>query len=227
MVKNIENTTVYNRLISDENIYLAIYSLDSYIFNKELLSIDDKKLLNQLRDKFDESKIRDVIDDVRDVLKELVLDKNRFIKAMVYFKPKKYDKDKKKMIFRPLHTTSIIYQIASVSILNMFVYESNDGNDELTLSNISRLIPENFYGNRVSTRPEVLFKPWKTQYKIYSQKANDLFKNYHETHEYNFEIDLDLKNFFPSVSIHMIYNQVLHLLPVNLSEEEKTVYKIS
>lgn len=76
MVKNIENTTVYKRLISDENIYLAIYSLDSYIFNKELLSIDDKKLLNQLRDKFDESKIRDVIYDVRAVLKELVLDKN-------------------------------------------------------------------------------------------------------------------------------------------------------
>lgn len=226
MVKNIENTTVYNRLISDENIYLAIYSLDSYIFNKELLSIDDKKLLNQLRDKFDESKIRDVIYDVRAVLKELVLDKNRFIEAMVYFKPKKYDKDNRKMIFRPLHTTSIIYQIASVSILNMFVYEPNDGDDELTLSNISRLIPENFYGNRVSTRPEVLFKPWKTQYKTYSQKANDLFKNYHETHEYNFEVDLDLKNFFPSVSIPMVYNQVLHLLPVNLSEEEEIVYKI-
>ena len=226
MMKDIKNTAVYNRLTSDENIYLAIYSLDSYIFNKELLSAQDKKLFNLLRDKFNERKIGDIIDKVREILDELVSNENKFIEAKVYFKPKKYDKDAGKMIFRPLHTTSILYQIASVSILNMFIYEPNNGDEELTLSNISRLIPENFYGNRVSTRPEVLFKPWKTQYRDYSQKANGLFKSYHETHEYNFEVDLDLKNFFPSVSIPMVYNQILRLLPANLTEEEKRIYKI-
>lgn len=163
---------------------------------------------------------------MREILNELVSDENKFIEAEVYFKPKKYDKDAGKMIFRPLHTTSILYQIASVSILNMFIYEPNNGDEELTLSNISRLIPENFYGNRVSTRPEVLFKPWKTQYRDYSQKANDLFKSYHETHEYNFEVDLDLEKIFPSVSIPMVYNQILRLLPANLTEEEKRIYKI-
>ena len=36
MKKEIEKTNTYKRLVSDENIYLAIYSLESYIFNKEL-----------------------------------------------------------------------------------------------------------------------------------------------------------------------------------------------
>lgn len=49
---------LYDILMSDENIYLAIYSLESYIFNKELLNGKNRKLLNELRDKFNESVIK-------------------------------------------------------------------------------------------------------------------------------------------------------------------------
>ena len=56
MKKNkFENTKLYKRLMSDKNIYLSIYSLESYIFNKELLKDEDKVLMNKLRDKFNES----------------------------------------------------------------------------------------------------------------------------------------------------------------------------
>ena len=225
MEKEIEKTNTYKRLVSDENIYLAIYSLESYIFNKELLSDGDKELLNQLRDKFNEKLIGSVTKQVKKVLRKLATDENSFIEASVYFKPKKYNEKDEKIEFRPLHTTRIVQQIAAVSILNLFIYEPYEKNGKLVLSNISRLIPENFYGNRVSTRPEVLFKPWKTQYKKYTQIANDLFKTYHETREYNYEVDLDLEDFFPSVNIRRVYRQILDLLPVTIQGEERNAYK--
>lgn len=225
MKKNkFENTKLYKRLMSDKNIYLSIYSLESYIFNKELLKDEDKVLMNKLRDKFNESFISEIIEEVRSCLKQLVLNSDYFIEAEVYFNPKKYEDGKVK--FRPLHTSSIINQIVLVSMLNMFIYEFNDGNEKLELSNISRLIPSNFYGNRVSTRPEVLFKPWKTQYKLYTEKANELFKTYHTTREYKYEVDLDLENFFPSVHPQMLYNLILSLIPITINEMELELYKI-
>ena len=97
MKKEIEKTNTYNRLVSDENIYLAIYSLESYIFNKELLEEKDKKLLNQLRDKFNEELIGEVTEQVKAVLRKLATDENSFIEASVYFKPKKYKLNYKKI----------------------------------------------------------------------------------------------------------------------------------
>lgn len=219
-----ENTELYKRLMSDSNIYLSIYSLDSYIFNKELLSDEDKLLMDKLKDKFNETFINQIIEMVRNCLEKLVLEQDFFIEAEVYFNPKKYEDGK--VEFRPLHISNIISQIALVSMLNMFIYEFNDGDEKLALSNISRLIPSNFYGNRVSTRPEILFKSWKNQYKIYIQKANELFKKYHTTREYRYEVDLDLENFFPSVHPQMLYNLILSLIPIIINEKELDLYRI-
>lgn len=223
-VKKFENTSVFKVLMSDSNIYLSIYSLDSYIFNKELLSKEDKIKLEKLKDKFDEEELLKLIGEVRECLIDLILKSDIFIKAKVFFNPKKLDDGK--IEFRPLHTTDLVSQIALVSMLNMFIYELNTDGKPLVLSNISRLIPSNFYGNRVSTKPEELFKPWKKQYKDYTQKANELFENYHNTHEYKYEVDLDLKNFFPSVNPQMLYNYILSLLPVTINDVELELYKI-
>ena len=78
------------------------------------------------------------------------------------------------MEFRPLHSTGLITQIAIVSMLHLFVYEipeEEEGDPKLRLSNLSRLIPSDFYGNRVSVKPEYLFKPWKQQYQKYKMKT--------------------------------------------------------
>lgn len=235
---DLQNTKLYEKLISKENIFLSIYSLDSYVFNKELLD-DDKELINddkallsdndellmiKLNDKFDELYIDKVIKEVQICLEKLVIDSNYFVEAKVFFNPKKYQD--KKVIFRPIHVSKIISQIALVSIMNMFIYELNDRNEKITLSNISRLIPSNFYGNRVSIRPEILFKPWKTQYKTYTKKANELFETFHTTREYKYEIDLDLENFFPSVDPEMLYNLMLSLIPVTIDKKELDLYKV-
>lgn len=224
MQNKFKNTELYKRLVSDKNIYLSIFSVDSFLFNKELLSTEDKKMLENLKDKFNDLYIMQAIRDVRECIEKLVLDSEYFIEAKVFLNPKKLED--KKVIFRPLHTSDVISQIALVSMLNMFIYEFNDGNEKLTLSNLSRLIPNNFYGNRVSVKPEVLFKPWKKQYKLYTQKSNELFKNYYLTNEYKYEVDLDLENFFPSVHPQLIYNLILSLLPITINELELELYKI-
>lgn len=63
----------------------------------------------------------------------------------------------------------------------------------MRLSNLSRLIPSDFYGNRVSVKPEYLFKPWKQQYQKYNQNSNDALMKYHTSLEYKYEVTLDLK----------------------------------
>lgn len=218
---------MYDVLISDENIYLAIYSIDSYIFDKEILEYSDYVKLNKLRDKFDEQYIQKFIRKVRKRLKELINDSNTYIKAKVYFNPKRYEKlnGQDTIVFRPIHIASLTELVAIVSMLNMFIYEVPYGDKEITLSNLSRLIPNNFYGNRVSTCPESLFKPWKTQYRKYTQKANEKFRKYYETKQYQCEVDLDLVDFFPSVNPKFLYQYILSFLPVTICDKNLELYK--
>jgi len=240
----VKKTPLYNRLISDENIYMAIYSVESYINNSELLDDVDLKILNRLRDKYDEKYISEIINKVKRNIDKLLNDSNFFMKVNVYFKPKKYESDKNEVEFRPLHITNIINYITIVSMLNLLIYEKkaicSECNinkecykkekygkcNKIVLSSLSRLIPSNFLGNRVSVNPETLYKPWAKQYKKYTAKSNELFAKYHINQEYRYEVDLDIKNFFPSINPEMIFNYVLDKLPVVFNENELNLIKI-
>lgn len=46
--------TYRDYLLSDENIYHAIYSMESYVFDYNLLDIGDKIRYHRLKDKFSE-----------------------------------------------------------------------------------------------------------------------------------------------------------------------------
>ena len=140
-------------LLSDINIYLAIYSLNSYIFEYNLLKPEDRQLYHQLQDKFDERLVSKVSEDVKKRIKQLLDDPDEFIQARVYFKPKKLVDGK--LEFRPLHTTDLITQIAIVSMLHLFIYEipeEGEKSPKLRLSNLSRLIPSDFRNSRVRPR---------------------------------------------------------------------------
>jgi hypothetical protein len=212
-----------DRVLSDENIYLAIYSVNSYIFNKELLSEDDKKDLILLNDKFNQSYIIKWIKKIRNRISELLENDCKYLEVDVYFNPKKYNKDSG-IEFRPLHSAKLIEQITSVAMLNVLVYEVDD-KKKLSMSNLSRLIPHNFYGNKISESPEILYKPWTEQYKMYTSLANDLFAEYNKSHEYKFEVNLDLKNFFPSINTIALYQYVCNKMPVNYIEEDEKIFK--
>lgn len=224
--EEIEKTKCGRFLLSDENIYLSIYSLNSYVFEYNLLNIEDRILYHRLQDKFDARLINGVITRVREQIIELI-DKDKYIEAKVYFKPKKLSENGE-LEFRPLHSTGLITQIAIVSMLHLFVYEipeEEEGDPKLRLSNLSRLIPSDFYGNRVSVKPEYLFKPWKQQYQKYNQNSNDALMKYHTSLEYKYEVTLDLENFFPTINPIIIYHYVINHLPAYLNDEEREMMK--
>ena len=224
--EQIEETEYGRYLLSDENIYLSIYSLNSYIFEYNLLSTKDRVLYHRLQDKFDGVYIDRVIQWVRKRIMELLMEDN-YIEAKVSFKPKKLSEDGK-VEFRPLHTTDLVTQIAIVSMLHLVIYEiplEGEKNPKLELSNLSRLIPSDFYGNRVSVQPEYLFKPWKQQYQKYNQNSNDALKKYHTSLEYKYEVTLDLKNFFPTINPIIVYYYIIGHLPAHLTDKEMSLMK--
>lgn len=214
-----------NHLLSEQNIYHAVYSLRSYIFDFELLEEDDKIKYYRLQDKFDEAYIKEIINQVRERIVDLLEIDDCFIESKVYFRPKKLDDEKNEVVYRPLHTTDIISQIAIVAMLHLLVYEIADENKKLCLSNVSRLLPGNFYGNRVSLDPEVLFKPWKPQYQAYTQNANEALKKYNSSLEYKYEVSLDLENFFPTIDPMLVYQLIVERLPVNIANSDSELLK--
>ena len=131
-------------LLSDENIYLAIYAVRSYVFDPKLLDSDDKKLLNDLMDPFDEETIFEVITDVKGIIKHILDEEDYLFKTQVYFKPKEYQNGE--CIYRPIHTAKLDQLIAMVAIMHPLIYEiaTRDEEWKLNLSNYSRLIPKNF-----------------------------------------------------------------------------------
>lgn len=213
----------YKRLVADSNIFLALYSVNSYICNRELLIKDDRNSLNRLKDIFDKENIDGWIEKIENRLEGLI-NGDDYLKAKVFFKPKKFENNK--AIFRPIHHSSLLDQITAVAMLNILIYNFDDKN-KVEKSNLSRLIPHNFYGNRVAYDVEHLFVPWEVQYKKYTKITNENYRRFHENSRYKWEVDLDLKDFFPSVNPSTLYNYVADKLPANLHEDEKnTLLKI-
>ncbi|MEG1244379.1 MAG: hypothetical protein RSD17_06050, partial [Oscillospiraceae bacterium] len=214
------------RLISDENIFLSIHLVGSYIQNKELLSPEERKELYSLKDVFNSSKINETIINVRSKLKKILDDENEYFETKVFFKPKKID-DKGNNVFRPLHTASLIEQIAMIAMLQVLVYDLDTKTGKLVPSELSRLLPSNFYGNRISFDGMHLFKPWQEQYQEYTAKANDILHTCSDTSEYKYEVSLDLENFFPSINPQVLFLFITKHLPLKFEKnEEKTLHMI-
>lgn len=221
-------------ILSKQNIYLAIHEVDSYVFDPLLLEYKDKKTLAKLADPYDEKIINKTIKQVIETLQNVLDDDNYLFETQVFFKPKDYDEEKGGEVYRPIHTAKLVDLIAMVALLHPLIYEIPDEKTwKLNLSNYSRLIPNNFYGNRVSKKPEQLFKKWNKQYKKYTQKANEYFKTFHESGEYKYELKLDLEKFFPSINPQFLYAIFEESIPVtlcdsdNIEDFKKIIYKLT
>ncbi len=210
------------RLLSEKNIFQAIYTVDSYIQNKDLLDKEDAELLEKLKDVFNCTIISDTVKRIRDRLRLIIDDDSEHFTTTVYFKPKKY-KDGYD-VFRPLHTAKLIDQIAITAMLQILVFEVNE-NSELVPSELSRLIPSNFYGNRISYDGQELFKPWQSQYQQYTAKANDILYSAEQDQRYLYEVTLDLENFFPSINPQLLYNYIMEKIPL-LWKDDKIISTI-
>ncbi|MDK0979660.1 hypothetical protein QTH16_10880 [Clostridium perfringens] len=211
-----DNNKLFDFITSDQNIYTAIYSLKSYVFEKGLLSDCDIELFTKLQDKYNFELISEVINKCKKKLNN-ILNEDKFFNIQVYFKMKKYENEK--IIYRPIHTTDLITQICIVSLLNIIVFDDSKGKREL--SDVSELFPSNFYGNIPSTDVKNIFFDWHDKYKEYSQKIIDSYNKYEKTGEYKYEVCLDLENFFPSINPNVIYNILLNKLSVVFKDDIK------
>jgi hypothetical protein len=214
-------SNLFNKLISKRNIYKAIYSLESYIFDKELLDDKSIKRYQKLADKYNEIEINKIISDCKKELTKIMHDDNAFFEIQIYFKPKKIEDSKE--VFRPLHTTDLVTHICLVSMLNLIMFDDSD--DTRKLSDICKLIPSNFYGNIPSTDVHSIFKHWSSQYGDYSTQIISANKEYNENKKYKQEVNLDLKGFFPSIDPAFIYSFIWKHTSPFFDEEDKKILK--
>ena len=107
----------------------------------------DRMLLHSLTDIYNEDNISTVIQDVQNQILKLIKRDDEFFRINVFFKPKGVKGED--TLFRPIHTAKLVDQIAMVAMLQVLVYEINsDG--KLIPSELSRMLPSNFYGNRIA-----------------------------------------------------------------------------
>lgn len=225
-------------IISDTNIYNAIYSLESYIFEKGLLKniedddikLSDYELYIRLKNKYDFKLIDSVIGKCKKRLEKLLNDENDFFKISLALKIKKIEKSEE-ISYRPIYYASLIDQICMMALLNCIIFDDSDSIRKL--SNINSVIPENFYGNIISKNVDEVFVSWRKQYKKYTDKTVEAFNTYKETKEFRYEVSLDFKNFFPTISPKFIRDIVMENMYVNLQTKyddyniiEMVLYKL-
>lgn len=213
-----KNTLLYKDILCEQNIFVALYSLESYIFEVGLLSKNDQILFHKLHDKFNTNQIKKVIKLCQNRL-ETILTTSEVFDLEVYFKLKKFDQESGAMDFRPMHTTNLIDQICLVCLLMPLMFTRTDGSYH-ELSDLSKSIPSNFYGNMPSLSIERIFCDWRTKYKEYSENVIALYNESKETGKYQFEVCLDIKDYFPSVNPSIIFNLVLNKLSIYHKDKE-------
>lgn len=234
MDKSISESYLYNKIIDERNIFAAIYSMESYVFERGLLNTTDPVLLNNkivakndlelyyaLADKHNVDLIGDVINICKKKLEKIFSDTDELFPITVYFRLKNYDD--KKLKFRPLHTARLTDIICMVSILNCLMFEDDFDNGERHLSDLSKLVPHNFYGNIPSTDVQYLFQKWQTKYKEYTDNVIEHCKAYRKNHEYLTEVCLDIRNFYPSVSPIILYHYIVEKLSPAYSDDISTL----
>lgn len=212
-----------DKILSEQNIFTAIYSLESYVFEKGLLDKDDIDLYNRLSDKYNDCLIRETIKRCQDKIQSVLTEGNLF-DVKVYFKLKKYDEDVKQFVFRPIHTADLISQISMVSMLLPLMYKDEESKREF--SELAKLMPHNFYGNIPSSCVDNLFIKWQYKYKQYSEAIIHKSKEYKETRQYKNEVCMDLKDFFPSIDPCYIYGVILKLMSPLYEGEDRNMLKL-
>lgn len=202
--------------------------MESYIFEKGLLDKKDLELYTALHDKFNFNIINDVIESCQKKLHAILSNPKELFDVKVYFKIKKFEKGETRQEdqtkYRPIHTAELIDQICMVCMLLPLMFD--DSNGKRKRSELTKMIPHDFYGNIPSENVEILFKPWIDQYKQYTDQIIEHCKQYRKNHKYKTEITFDLKNFFPTISPYFIFEYVAEKLQFVLSEEDQKTLEI-
>lgn len=232
-----------DKILNEQNIFNSIFCMESYVFDKGLLDTEkpvlpfdedgvvnspiasnDLELFYALVDKHNVELIEKVIECCQQKMKWLFAEKVHLFDATVYFKLKDYDEGKLK--FRPMHTARLIDLICMVSIMNCLMFDDDFEKGERKLSDLSKLLPHNFYGNIPSTNVQYLFHKWQTKYKEYTEEVIEHCRAYQQNHNYLTEVSLDIKNFFPSISPKMLYDYIMSKLSKTYKDDKEELSKV-
>lgn len=232
-----------DKILNEQNIFNSIFCMESYVFDKGLLDTEkpvlqyaedsvvsatiannDLELYYALADKYNVELIGKVIDCCQQKMKWLFADRDHLFDATVYFKLKNYDEGKLK--FRPMHTARLIDLICMVSIMNCLMFDDDFERGDRKLSDLSKLLPHNFYGNIPSTNVQFLFHKWQTKYKEYTEEVIEHCRAYQQDHSYLTEVSLDIKNFFPSISPKMLYDYIIKKLSKTYEGDRDDLSKV-
>lgn len=229
------------KILDDRNIFNSIFCMESYVFEKGLLDTsepvdlcdgdgvvgrsfqNDLELYYALADKHNIELIEMVIASCKHRLKELFESKENLFGVKVYFKLKSYDPDTGKLKFRPMHTARLIDLICMVSIMNCLMFDDDFSTGKRNLSDLSKLLPHNFYGHIPSTDVQYLFHKWQTKYKEYTEEIIEHCRAYQKSHNYLTEVSLDIKNFFPSISPKMLYDYIVSKLSKTYEDDKEAL----
>lgn len=228
-----------DKILDERNIFNSIYCLESYVFDRGLLDTNepvvpftedgelrkpiagnDLELFYALADKHNVELIGKVIDFCQAKLKWVLSEKDNLFDTKVFFKLKNYDADTNKLNFRPMHTARLIDQICMVSILNCLMFDDDLDKGERNLSDLSKLLPHNFYGNIPCTDVQYLFHKWQTKYKEYTDEVVEHCRAYQHNHSYLTEVSLDIKNFFPSISPKILFDYITSKLSKSYEDDK-------
>ena len=239
-IDELKGAPLFKFVTSYRNIYRAIYALESYIDELYLLDTmadtsnsknnsteSDSQLHNKsdlelyyiLNDKYNWDVINEVITACQARIEDVILKSEEYYETSVFFSLKKYDTEKEKLRFRPLHTASLVDQICMVAMLQVLMFEDSDEIDDISgampqrfPSDLLKSIPDNFYGNRGSLKLERIYEKWAPNYQAYNQKIVESCTKYSRSHKYEYEVSLDIKEFFPSISPFYLFVKICDVL---------------
>ncbi len=224
---SIKKTKLYNKIINSNFIYYTIFSINSYIFEPELLSQDEYLVFTSLKDKFyfiNENEKEKLLNDVKNRLVEILDNEYEYFKCNIFLRPKCIEEESDEIIFRPIHSASLVDQIAMACLLNGIIKDVVY--DEVILNEFGKIFPSNFYGNIPSHKAEYLFKPWQKQYAKYIDIIEENYDYNKKTKKYKYEVTLDLKNFFPNINPQYIVRKMQELANVKYENEEKKCFNL-
>lgn len=209
-----------DRILSDTNIYAAIHALPNTLREKSLICGDQQRYLKDLREVYRYGASHDkFISHCKDKLEKALDDEfSEPFKVSFFLKFKDFEDGCAQ--YRPIHNCDIATHVCLLAMLQTLCFEDDYEKRTRELSGLSKLIPNNYWGNRISTNGNEIYKPWAPAYTSYIRETINKAKKYKNNKQYNNEVNLDFKDFFPSINLGWLSNTIKNKLYIKYTTEE-------
>lgn len=213
---------LFDKILDKRNVYAAAYALPGFLKEKGLIEAESKDDIELYKSLLYHPFCIDnkIINECKKILTEKLStgSKDLFL-VRVFFKFKKLRKDGTSE-YRPIHTANIKTLICIQAIANALYFDDDFDTGIRHFSNLNLLIPQNFWGNILTAKPEYIYENWVKKYKGYVHVSFDKHDKYAKNKVYSHEAYLDLVNYFPNINTYILYKDLIHRLKGKYNEAE-------